>query len=338
MPITFAEPASGASRTNNNNLNDVGVGPLKDLYSNEFKPNILQYPSDLGSTQKGHMVVFTACTTSGSGYDQKNTYSAPSNVSQAGSSLLKPGDLLKSGLSLLKGLGSNLQGSTTKVKIEVDQKVDLTWQPARKRSGDVISLYMPDTVNFSYNSSYTNLSLKDAAADAVKAVAGAIGNKHAALAQGAISAVDSPIAKLGLNALGSAINPMNQLVFDGIDFRSFQMAFQFTPRNLAESQQIKNIIKTFRGHAAPLIETGVGGMLFTVPDSFIIQFIQVGNPKGENPWVTKVKESVLEHIDVNYSPNGIWSTHPDGSPTQINLTLGFKEIELIDRAAINKGF
>lgn len=337
MPITFAEPASGASRTNNNNLNDVGVGPLKDLYSNEFKPNILQYPSDLGSTQKGHMVVFTACTTSGSGYDQKNTYSAPSNVSQAGSSL-KNGDLLNAGLSLLKGLGSSLQGSTTIYSNDIDQKVDLTWQPARKRSGDVISLYMPDTVNFSYNSSYTNLSLKDAAAAAVQAVAGAVGTKTSELAKGITSAVDSPIAKLGLNALGSAINPMNQLVFDGIDFRSFQMAFQFTPRNLAESQQIKNIIKTFRGHAAPLIQTGVGGMLFTVPDSFIIQFIQVGNPKGENPWVTKVKESVLEHIDVNYSPNGIWSTHPDGSPTQINLTLGFKEIELIDRAAINKGF
>lgn len=337
MPITFAEPASGASRTNNNNLNDVGVGPLKDLYSNEFKPNILQYPSDLGSTQKGHMVVFTACTTSGSGYDQKNTYSAPSNVSQAGSSFLN-GDLLNAGKSLLKGLGSSLQGSTTIYSNDIDQKVDLTWQPARKRSGDVISLYMPDTVNFSYNSSYTNLSLKDAAAAAVQAVAGAVGSKTSELAKGITSAVDSPIAKLGLNALGSAINPMNQLVFDGIDFRSFQMAFQFTPRNLAESQQIKNIIKTFRGHAAPLIETGVGGMLFTVPDSFIIQFIQVGNPKGENPWVTKVKESVLEHIDVNYSPNGIWSTHPDGSPTQINLTLGFKEIELIDRTAINKGF
>jgi hypothetical protein len=131
---------------------------------------------------------------------------------------------------------------------------------------------------------------------------------------------------------------MNQLVFDGIDFRSFQMTFQFTPRNATESATIQQIIQTFRSHAAPNINTGAGGMLFDVPDSWIIQFKQVDNPNGTNPFVTRVKESVLEHIDVNYSPNGIWSTHPDGSPTQINLTLGFKEIQLVDRTQIQAGF
>jgi hypothetical protein len=204
---------------------------------------------------------------------------------------------------------------------------------------------MPDTLDFTYNSSYSNLSLKDAFQAGIEGIAGALSNSKSkvgklagGVVKGATSAVDSGITRLGLNALGVAINPQQQLLFDGIDFRSFQMAFQFTPKNYSESLQIKNIIQQFRGHAAPTINTGAAGMLFDVPDSFLIQFKQVGNPNGDNPFITKVKESVLEHIDVNYSPNGVWSTHADGSPTQINLTLGFKEISLVDRNAINAGF
>ena len=77
-------------------------------------------------------------------------------------------------------------------------------------------------------------------------------------------------------------------------------------------------------------------MFFKVPDSFILQFVQLNG--GENGYITKVKESVLTSVDVNYAPNGIWSAHADGSPTQINLTLSFKEIALIDQTAIENGF
>jgi hypothetical protein len=327
MSITFATPATTPSpaMTNSNGA----TGPLASLYSNPYNQTILQYPSDLGSAQKGHIVVFTACITSGAGYDESKSSSvsvqtAIDKVSQAAS-------------SAIDAITNKINQDTPPAS--VDEKTDLFWQPARKKSSDVISLYMPDTLNFSYNTSYTNLSIKDALQDIAVAGSGAVaGKKSAAVASGAVSAIDSPAAKLALNAAGKAINPMNQLVFDGIDFRSFQMAFQFTPKNKAESDTIRDIIKMFRSHAAPQIGTGAGGMLFTVPDSFIIQFVQLGNDTGRNPYITRVKESVLEHIDVNYSPNGIWSTHPDGSPTQINMTLGFKEIQLVDRTQIQNGF
>jgi hypothetical protein len=301
MPITFATPATTPTNSGTN-LNSNASGPLSRLYSSGYPTNVLQFPSDLGSAQKGHMVIFTACLTSGSGYDESNTYTP------AG-----PGG-------------------------EVDQQVNLAWQPQKKRSGDVIALYMPDTLNFSYNASYSNLSLVEAGKEVVSGLAGMIGPKSSALAKGITSAVDSGASKVLQNALGKALNPQNALMFDGIDFRSFQMAFQFTPKTPEDSSNIQKIIQTFRGHAAPLIDTGDAGMTFTVPDSFIIQFVQVGGKSIDNPFITKVKESVLEHIDVNYSPNGIWSTHPDGSPTQINLTLGFKEIQLVDRAAIKEGY
>jgi hypothetical protein len=328
MPITFSEPSTTPTSRNNNNLAVGATGPLAALYSNGYTPTVLQYPSDLGSAQKGHIVSFTACVTSGQSYEENNTYSFTDEIT-GGAEGFSISRAQNEAQRIAKG-----DNGTTK---DVDQQTDLFWQPARKRGTDVISLYMPDTLNFAYNSSYSNLSVKDAVQSAITGIVGALGGDKAKdIASGAVSAVDSQIAKLGLNKAGKAINPMNQLVFDGIDFRSFQMTFQFTPKSAAESSQIQKIIQTFRSHAAPEISSGSGGMLFTVPDSWIIQFIQVG--RGENPWVNKVKESVLEHIDVNYSPNGIWSTHPDGSPTQINLTLSFKEIQLVDRTQINKGY
>jgi hypothetical protein len=318
MPITFSEPATTQVSRNSNDLR-FGTGPLAKLYSGGYNPIVLQYPSDLGSAQKGHIVVFTACVTSGAGYEESKTPAFKTTVDKITDSV---------GTTIDKILGP----------ASITEKTDLFWQPQRIKGTDVISLYMPDTLSFAYDSSYSELSVKDAMQGAVEGIAGAINKSAGKVASAAASAVDSSAAKLALNAAGKAINPMKQLIFDGIDFRSFQMAFQFTPKNAAESEDIKNIIQAFRSHAAPEIQTGAGGMLFNVPDSWIIQFIHLGQQDITNPFITRVKESVLQHIDVNYSPNGIWSTHPDGSPTQINLTLGFKEIQLVDRTQIQNGF
>jgi phosphoglycerate dehydrogenase-like enzyme len=45
----------------------------------------------------------------------------------------------------------------------------------------------------------------------------------------------------------------------------------------------------------------------------------------------------MENIDVNYAPNG-FTTQSDGAPTQIQLTINFKEIELLTRDRIEQGY
>lgn len=281
-------------------------GPLKDLYSQPSQVT-LRYPSNLGgNSQKSDMVMFTVLATLPAGYDeQKNS-------------------------SIVTNNNGGASGVTS-----VGEETDLTYQPKRYRTGEVVALYMPDTIQFTYNSSYSTVSLKDALKEGVEGVASAVGGKAKTAAGAITSAVDSDAVKLAASAKGNAINPQNQLLFDGIDFRSYQMAFTFTPRNKAESDSVNSIIKVFRLHAAPIIQTGLSGMFFKVPDSFIVQFV---NSTGLNTYVNRMKESVLTSVDVNYSPNGIWSTHSDGSPTQIVMTLQFKEIALVDQTAINNGF
>ena len=56
-----------------------------------------------------------------------------------------------------------------------------------------------------------------------------------------------------------------------------------------------------------------------------------------SPYINKVAESVITSVDVNYAPNG-YTAHDDGSPVQIQMTLQFKEIQLIDKAKIQQGY
>lgn len=279
MAITITSSSGGAATSQGSN------GPLSSLYGSPYSIGALQYPADLGSSQKRHIVTFTAMTTAPAG----NETTSSSGVSSDGAS--------------------------------VTQSSGLNVQPTRNVQSDVISLYMPDTINFNYAASYGNVSM----GDAVKEIAGTT-----KIGGAVVGAATSATASLALYNQGYALNPQQQLLFDGIDFRTFSMSFTFTPKDAGESSTIQTIIKKFRSHAAPLTGAGAAGMFFSVPDSFIITF--------SSPFITKVKESALMTVDVNYAPNGVWSAHPDGAPTQINMTLQFKELTLVDRKAIDGGF
>ena len=154
------------------------------------------------------------------------------------------------------------------------------------------------------------------------------------LASGVASILESDVTKLALATQGLALNPVDQMLFDGIDFRTYQMAFTFTPYSREEAKEVKEIIKTFRKWAAPRIMNGAAGMFFEPPGTFEVKFLLNGK---ENTNIGKVAESVIESIDVNYSPNG-WAAHDDGAPVQTILTINFREIALIDRNKVEEGF
>ena len=129
---------------------------------------------------------------------------------------------------------------------------------------------------------------------------------------------------------GIAINPRHEVMFTGIDFRSFSFNYTFAPKSAAETAQLRSLINTFRFYALP--EMSDNKVNFTFPGVFRISFFVGENP---NIWVPKIATSVLRRVNVNYSPGSIWSTLPLGEPTQLNLTLEFTEIELVDRLKID---
>ncbi len=226
--------------------------------------------------------------------------------------------------------------------------------PIQRLAGE-ISLYMPDTVNVSYDQSYQEDNLSDytvtyygqalgsAFEDRGKIIDGLTSNPLNTLSSNPeILAVlrrftgDLIPTDVLLKGQGLAINPQVQLLFKATALRSFQFDFLLTPTSPQESESIKNIIDKFKYHAAPLIGTGStgAGLFFVMPDTFNVIFYYAG---AENKKIHKIDECVLEGIDVDYAPSG-WATFDDGSPAQIRLRLVFKELNIQDKNKILQGY
>ena len=137
---------------------------------------------------------------------------------------------------------------------------------------------------------------------------------------------------------GSAVNPNEEVLYKQPQFRHHAFTFDFYPRSETESQNVRNIIRRFKMHAAPELKSGAGTRYFITPSQFEIEFsINDGKPQDECR-IGKVGLCVLDDITLDYAPDE-FSVYYDDSPTHIRMQLSFKEIEYITRDMIaNKGF
>lgn len=141
---------------------------------------------------------------------------------------------------------------------------------------------------------------------------------------------------------GAILNPYKEVLFKGIGHRTFQFSFKFTPRNERESIIVKKIIHKFRVNAAPtytnLGENDRTDMAFLgYPNEFRIEFRKTGD-YSRNTFIPQIAACALTNISVNYGPQGMYEGHADGSPTEIELSLDFKELELITRGKVQDGY
>lgn len=309
-------------------------GPLGLLYSNPYGSDVLHYPRDLNSLTKGHSVQFTVYEVTPVEYeDLKSLFPSLPTAEEAKGYNFK---------DFISGFTNNIVAgiqSLGKQNASVFESNGLNFQPTREKAKGYISLYMPDTVDFQYNVSYDD---SISAVGAIGSVAGAVldkivpGSKMGKFGQSVTSAIEAggPLAKLGLQKAGYAVNPQLQVLFQGIGFREFSMSFTFTPYSKDEAKMVEKIIKMFRKNAAPRIVTAAAGMFFVPPSSFGIEFMFNGKI---NPHLNKIQNSVITGIDVNYAPLG-WSAHDDGAPVQTTLSITFKELTLTDSAQIQNGY
>jgi hypothetical protein len=302
-------------------------GPLGLLYGNPFGRQDLQYPRDLQSATRGHMVHFAINEIDPLTYEE-----AKEKI------ISKAGELYTSGKNAITDAVNNPEAMATELKDSfmggVDkltsgyytEQANLAFKNRTKKSTKSISLYMPDTVNFNYGASYGQTDLLTAFSSVPLA-----GKAVSAVTQ----ALKSPLAKLAMKGMGYALNPNQQVLFDGIDFRIYQLAFTFTPYSKQEAESVAAIIKMFKIHAAPrLVEGSGGGMFFVPPSTFTPTFKYNGQL---NKKISQVTESVITNINVDYAPQG-FSAHTDGAPVQTTLTIEFRELELITSQKVEQGY
>jgi hypothetical protein len=190
-----------------------------------------------------------------------------------------------------------------------------------------------------FNSLFSSASLGD------KLIEGA---KLAAVAAATNSANGTPLAGVVPAVTGLVLNPRIEKMFSQKEIRNFSFSWELYPRNQDEVNTIKNIIDTFRYHSHPS-RTSEGGneldpqIMLRVPAEFTIKFLSASGTRGENgfvenEYIPKISRCVLTGIGVDYTPNGVFSTLPDNSPTGYVLTLSFSEIAQLTRQDVEVGY
>jgi hypothetical protein len=276
---------------------------------------------------------------------------------------------IATGIDNLFGKASlSLGGESAQTSSHIDTSIkaitNKSFLKTTQLTTDAIAMYMPDTLNYSYTQSYTDLNLgnelggKVLAAgssiiDAFKGGEGAGGKTGAAagaiaksaaleLASKAATAIGSVAgsgtAQLGFQAAtGTVRNPMLEMVYSSPGFRSFQFEFTFYPRDEREALEVQRIIERFRFHQAPELVKDAEGFLIP-PSEFDIKFYYAGSM---NPNIPAMATTVLTQIDVNYTPNG-WTAYEvpgenkpalgrTGMPVAIQLALQFKETTFLTK-------
>jgi hypothetical protein len=124
-------------------------------------------------------------------------------------------------------------------------------------------------------------------------------------------------------------NPKSEIMYKGFGFRRFSFDYHFAPKSVGESELVRDIIETFRYYALP--ESVYDKLYYLFPSEFEISFMQ---GQRDNPNIPRIATCALDRIVVNYSPNSVWSTLPNGANNSLSMTLSFIELELIDRTRV----
>jgi len=209
---------------------------------------------------------------------------------------------------------------------------------------------VPDTVVADYNQSYQSVSLTDALGEIGSAAAITAGASEALAGRATPQSMETlgagvsafggngnAVRDIALRSAGAAINPQAELLFQGTPNRDFIFEFKFQPRSQSEAGQIKEIIKLFKMYSAPELITDMQNSRYLVPPAqFDIKFKFKNRDNSDN--LFKISTCVLENMSVNYSSGGQFATYQDGHPLEISMQLRFKEVDIMFRQLIEKGF
>ena len=195
---------------------------------------------------------------------------------------------------------------------------------------------------------------------AQSAMAGDVGEGARTAAQAAVTALNTGIEIPGLNsdtqsavraalsgaaigALGSNISPQSvisrstgqilnnnlELLFKGVNLRSFPYSITFSPRGPTEANVVKQIIRRLKASMAPKAGEFNGsaqGIFIKSPDVFQLRFLK---DDTDHPFLHAFKLCALTGMSVNYTNAGTYTSYEDGTPVNIRMSLTFKELNPI---------
>jgi len=240
------------------------------------------------------------------------------------------------GAALGTGTGASIAMSANNQEVPPGETKQPTFSRPQKRLNAAIALYIPNQLGINYTVSW---EADDTAAFSAAAKGADTLGRGLKGAPGVAGEVLTALAidkgqfgkEMGV-ASGLAANPKKEQAFIGVDFRTFTFEYNFAPQSPEEAQNVLNIIRAFKYHMHPEFKTE-NAFLYIYPSEFDIAYYKGAT---ENLNIHRHTSCVLTQVNVNYTPNGVFNTFSNGMPTQINLTLTFKELQLLSKELIEK--
>ena len=360
-PLAFGQISYPPDATTN-----IENGHYMLFYVNVQNKTKYHYKNYKGVPVGGVSTVFTKGSEDGYGAD--NAYTVQDSYSEGVSDSSFKINLLKTGTP------GNQNRSNVHILNKSQPKPSPgslgSWAPSTSRITDSIALYLPGNITSDLNAKYNTAEMgvigyaaatgldfaQNMSADdfegAAKALKGAVGSVGMDIVQRSLAGIadlatggEADTYGLANKVFGRATNPYMEVIFENVGLRTFTYNFTFQPKDQNERDDVQNIIKTFRFHMAPELQSQ--NMRFLgIPSTFDIHYMFQNAEKNapldwqqatENQYFNKIATCVLQSCDVDYTSDGVRSFR-DGSPTVIKMNLTFQETEMMTKEKINDGF
>ena len=154
---------------------------------------------------------------------------------------------------------------------------------------------------------------------------------RAALSGAAIGALGSNITPQSVisRSTGQILNNNLELLFSGVNLRTFPYSITFSPRSSAEGEVVRKIIRQLKASMAPKAgdaNGGAQGIFIKSPDVFQLKYLK---DDTDHPFLNTFKICALTGMNVSYTNAGTYSTYENGVPVNIRMSLTFKELNPI---------
>lgn len=149
----------------------------------------------------------------------------------------------------------------------------------------------------------------------------------------------APDIGMGIDAAtGTAVNPQQTILFDGVALKSFTFEWSFSPKNASESETLRKIINTIRAAslpayaspfgAAPNTGTSLSRGLLKFPK--MVDIILVG---VDSSYFVQYKTGMITQLTVDYTPNGVamYKGETGARPSFVNISMSMKEAAIHTR-------
>ena len=237
--------------------------PMDVMRRDPLQFSAIKYPSDLTDKDLGHYIIFYSIFNRFSSGVSKD-FNVAADMGWNTTTSSGPAGVKSQSISDLRQLKDSKTGARVK-PVKTTNSV-LSKVPQNSQVTSAVALYMPPNVKVSYGANWdksaTELSgtiatalgkatTAETTADQIRAVtAGAIGGLGTWGKQLIGEMTDAlnmgdPV-KLSSKYFGVAINPHEEMFYEGPEFRSFDYEFDFYPRSRREMEDVNKIIFLFK--------------------------------------------------------------------------------------------